>query len=49
MIVDAARVAAPTGVAVILVDAEGENQIAVAPGANAEVAQLRARRRATRS
>jgi ribokinase len=26
-----------TGVAVILVDAEGENQIAVAPGANAEV------------
>ena len=35
--VDAARVAAPTGVAVILVDAEGENQIAVAPGANAEV------------
>jgi ribokinase len=35
--VDAVRVAAPTGVAVILVDAEGENQIAVAPGANAEV------------
>jgi ribokinase len=37
VIVDAARVGAPTGVAVILVDAEGENQIAVAPGANAEV------------
>jgi len=35
--VDAVRVSAPTGVAVILVDAEGENQIAVAPGANAEV------------
>ncbi len=35
--VDAVQVAAPTGVAVILVDAEGENQIAVAPGANAEV------------
>jgi ribokinase len=37
LIVDAARVGAPTGVAVILVDAQGENQIAVAPGANAEV------------
>jgi ribokinase len=37
LIVDAARVGAPTGVAVILVDAEGENQIVVAPGANAEV------------
>jgi ribokinase len=35
--VDAVRVGAPTGVAVILVDAGGENQIAVAPGANAEV------------
>jgi ribokinase len=33
----AARVAAPTGVALILVDASGENQIAVAPGANAEL------------
>jgi ribokinase len=31
----AARVEAPTGVALILVDAGGENQIAVAPGANA--------------
>src|SRR5438105_3708119 len=31
------RVSAPTGVALILVDAEGENQIAVAPGANALV------------
>src|SRR5437773_359761 len=29
------RVDAPTGVALILVDAEGENQIVVAPGANA--------------
>jgi ribokinase len=29
--------AAPTGVALILVDAAGENQIAVAPGANAEL------------
>ena len=35
--VDAVQVAAPTGVAVILVDAEGENQIAVAPGANGEL------------
>jgi ribokinase len=35
--VAAARVAAPTGVALILVDAAGENQIAVAPGANAEL------------
>jgi ribokinase len=35
--VEAARVDAPTGVALILVDAEGENQIAVAPGANAEL------------
>jgi ribokinase len=33
----AQRVEAPTGVAVILVDAAGENQIAVAPGANAEL------------
>jgi ribokinase len=33
----AQRVEAPTGVALILVDAEGENQIAVAPGANAEL------------
>src|SRR4051795_11724667 len=31
-----ARVAAPTGVAVIVVDEAGENQIAVASGANAE-------------
>lgn len=35
--VAASRVDAPTGVAVILVDAAGENQIAVAPGANAEL------------
>jgi ribokinase len=35
--VAAARVSAPTGVALILVDAAGENQIAVAPGANAEL------------
>jgi ribokinase len=33
-----ARVDAPTGVALIVVDAEGENQIAVASGANAELA-----------
>jgi len=31
------RVDAPTGVALILVDAAGENQIAVAPGANAQL------------
>jgi ribokinase len=36
--VRAARVAAPTGVAMILVDSAGENQIVVAPGANAELA-----------
>ena len=35
--VRAARVSAPTGVAMILVDSSGENQIVVAPGANAEV------------
>jgi ribokinase len=33
----ATRRDAPTGVALILVDARGENQIAVAPGANAEL------------
>lgn len=32
------KVAAPTGVALILVDAKGENVIAVIPGANGEVA-----------
>ncbi|MDX6397156.1 MAG: ribokinase [Gaiellaceae bacterium] len=31
------RTDAPTGVALILVDSQGENQIAVAPGANAEL------------
>jgi ribokinase len=36
--VQAARVSAPTGVAMILVDSAGENQIVVAPGANAELA-----------
>jgi ribokinase len=36
----AQRVEAPTGVALILVDAIGENQIAVAPGANAELKEL---------
>ena len=35
--VRAARVSAPTGVAMILVDSSGENQIVVAPGANAEL------------
>jgi ribokinase len=34
-------VESPTGVALILVDAQGENQIAVAPGANAEVGGFR--------
>ena len=38
--VDTVQVGAPTGVALILVDAEGENQIAVAPGANAEVRKV---------
>ena len=33
-----ARVSSPTGVALIVVDAAGENQIAVASGANAELA-----------
>ena len=33
----ASRVEVPTGVALILVDASGENQIAVAPGANGEL------------
>jgi ribokinase len=32
--IEAARVAAPTGVALILVDSAGENQIVVVPGAN---------------
>ncbi|MGH3072171.1 MAG: ribokinase [Gaiellaceae bacterium] len=36
----AQRVDTPTGVAVILVDATGENQIAVAPGANAELKEF---------
>jgi ribokinase len=35
--VDARRGESPTGVALILVDAAGENQIVVAPGANAEL------------
>src|SRR5918994_880193 len=35
--VQAARVAASTGVAMILVDSAGEHQIVVAPGANAEL------------
>ncbi len=38
--VDAARVDAPTGVALILVDGAGENQIVVAPGANAELGEV---------
>ncbi len=38
--VEAARVDAPTGVALILVDAAGENQIAVAPGANADLGEV---------
>ena len=39
----ASRAEAPTGVALILVDAEGENQIAVAPGANAELKDFQLR------
>ena len=35
--VEAKRVEGPTGVALILVDEAGENQIAVAPGANAQL------------
>ena len=35
--VEATRVEGPTGVALILVDGAGENQIAVAPGANAQL------------
>jgi ribokinase len=38
--VEAQRADAPTGVALILVDAAGENQIVVAPGANAELGEL---------
>jgi ribokinase len=38
--VEARGVEAPTGVALILVDAAGENQIAVAPGANAELGEV---------
>ena len=38
--VAAARIDAPTGVALILVDAAGENQIAVAPGANSRLGEV---------
>ena len=38
--VQAKRVDEPTGVAVILVDGTGENQIVVAPGANAELGEV---------
>jgi ribokinase len=38
--VAAKRFSTPTGVALILVDAQGENQIAVAPGANAELREF---------
>ncbi len=38
--VDAARADGPTGVALILVDGAGENQIVVAPGANAELGEV---------
>jgi len=38
--VEATRADAPTGVALILVDAAGENQIAVAPGANARLGEV---------
>ena len=40
LVLAAQRVEAPTGVALILVDAAGENQIAVAPGANAELREF---------
>jgi ribokinase len=38
--VAAERVDAPTGIALILVDAAGENQIVVAPGANAQLGEV---------
>ena len=38
--VEAIRADGPTGVALILVDAAGENQIAVAPGANARLGEV---------
>ncbi|MBO1268859.1 PfkB family carbohydrate kinase [Arthrobacter cavernae] len=37
-VADVARRSTPTGTALIVVDSEGENQIVVCPGANAEVA-----------
>jgi ribokinase len=40
---DVRTVGAPTGVALILVDADGENTITVAPGANAEVGDFELR------
>ena len=39
--VSATRVEGPTGVALILVDSAGENQIAVAPGANARLGEVK--------
>ena len=41
--VQATRVSAATGVAMILVDSAGENQIVVAPGANAELGEFELR------
>jgi ribokinase len=38
--IEATRVDSPTGVAVILVDGAGENQIVVAPGANGELTDV---------
>ena len=40
VVLDLAEVESATGIAVILVDAEGETQIVVAPGANAELASV---------
>ena len=40
LIVAATRADGPTGVALILVDAAGENQIAVAPGANVQLGEV---------
>lgn len=40
VVLDVAELEGATGIAVILVDAEGETQIVVAPGANAELASV---------
>jgi len=40
VMLDLAEAESPTGIAVILVDAEGETEIVVAPGANAEIVSV---------